>query len=146
MFKGPELLDGRYPKISGVKPLVDVISCPKWAFPAVQQVFGRSPKAFAEPYQCDIISLFASSFFFSPWIWRFGDWMWFNCCIDQLGEIILTPTGRWFAPPWSCVMRWCFEGNLEMEKPKKNGQIQWEILVLSEGNIINGDLVKIFRT
>jgi len=32
----------QYPKISGVKPLVDVISCPKWAFPAVQQVFGRT--------------------------------------------------------------------------------------------------------
>jgi len=51
MFQGPDLLDGRYPKISGVKPLVDVISCPKWAFPAVQQVFGRSPKAFAAPYE-----------------------------------------------------------------------------------------------
>eukprot|EP00913_Durusdinium_trenchii_P032979 g30874.t1 len=27
----------QYPKINGIKPLVDVISCPKWAFPAVQQ-------------------------------------------------------------------------------------------------------------
>ncbi|CAK9099166.1 unnamed protein product [Durusdinium trenchii] len=32
----------QYPKINGIKPLVDVISCPKWAFPAVQQVFGRT--------------------------------------------------------------------------------------------------------
>jgi len=32
----------QYPQISGVKPLVDVIRCPEWAFPAVQQVFGRT--------------------------------------------------------------------------------------------------------
>mmetsp|Transcript_16254 Transcript_16254/g.35186 ORF Transcript_16254/g.35186 Transcript_16254/m.35186 type:complete len:1212 (-) Transcript_16254:224-3859(-) len=30
-----------YPDIDGVKPLVEVISCPDWARPAVQQVFGR---------------------------------------------------------------------------------------------------------
>jgi len=37
-----EVKPRQYPKISGVKPLVDIISCPKWAFPAVQQVFGRT--------------------------------------------------------------------------------------------------------
>mmetsp|Transcript_93168 Transcript_93168/g.199841 ORF Transcript_93168/g.199841 Transcript_93168/m.199841 type:complete len:1199 (-) Transcript_93168:99-3695(-) len=31
-----------YPKIEGVKPLVDVISCPPWASLAVHQVFGRT--------------------------------------------------------------------------------------------------------
>eukprot|EP00747_Dinoflagellata_sp_TGD_P181727 gnl/TRDRNA2_/TRDRNA2_35654_c0_seq1.p1 gnl/TRDRNA2_/TRDRNA2_35654_c0~~gnl/TRDRNA2_/TRDRNA2_35654_c0_seq1.p1 ORF type:complete len:1196 (-),score=366.26 gnl/TRDRNA2_/TRDRNA2_35654_c0_seq1:84-3671(-) len=31
-----------YPKIQGVKPLVDVINCPHWAAPSVQQVFGRT--------------------------------------------------------------------------------------------------------
>jgi len=32
----------QYPMISGGKPLVDVINCPDWAVPAVQQVFGRT--------------------------------------------------------------------------------------------------------
>lgn len=32
----------QYPKIQGVKPLVDVVSCPEWAVPAVHQVFGRT--------------------------------------------------------------------------------------------------------
>jgi len=32
----------QYPKIKGVKPLVEVVSCAQWAYPAVQQVFGRT--------------------------------------------------------------------------------------------------------
>lgn len=32
----------QYPKVAGVKALVDVVSCPEWALPAVQQVFGRT--------------------------------------------------------------------------------------------------------
>lgn len=32
----------QYPKVQGAKPLVDVITCPDWAIPAVRQVFGRA--------------------------------------------------------------------------------------------------------
>lgn len=32
----------QYPQIQGVKPLVEVVLCEEWAFPAVQQVFGRT--------------------------------------------------------------------------------------------------------
>lgn len=32
----------QYPKLQGVKPLVDVITCPQWASPAVHQVFGKT--------------------------------------------------------------------------------------------------------
>jgi len=31
-----------YPKLAGVKPLVDVVTCPGWAMPAIHQVFGRT--------------------------------------------------------------------------------------------------------
>eukprot|EP00930_Biecheleria_cincta_P044410 TRINITY_DN3052_c0_g1_i1.p1 TRINITY_DN3052_c0_g1~~TRINITY_DN3052_c0_g1_i1.p1 ORF type:complete len:1209 (+),score=355.46 TRINITY_DN3052_c0_g1_i1:89-3715(+) len=31
-----------FPQIDGVKPLVDVVKCPDWARPAVQQVFGKA--------------------------------------------------------------------------------------------------------
>lgn len=32
----------QYPQIQGVKPLVEVVLCEEWAFPAVQQVFSRT--------------------------------------------------------------------------------------------------------
>lgn len=32
----------RYPRVQGVTPLVDVITCPDWVKPAVDQVFGRT--------------------------------------------------------------------------------------------------------
>mmetsp|Transcript_38122 Transcript_38122/g.83033 ORF Transcript_38122/g.83033 Transcript_38122/m.83033 type:complete len:1198 (-) Transcript_38122:50-3643(-) len=32
----------QYPKIPGVKPLVEVVDCTEWAAPAVRQVFGRT--------------------------------------------------------------------------------------------------------
>lgn len=31
----------QYPQMEGVKPLVDVVKCPEWVKPAVQQIFGR---------------------------------------------------------------------------------------------------------
>jgi len=37
-----ELRQMSHPKMEGVKPLVEVVGCPDWARPAVQQVFGRA--------------------------------------------------------------------------------------------------------
>mmetsp|Transcript_47196 Transcript_47196/g.137270 ORF Transcript_47196/g.137270 Transcript_47196/m.137270 type:complete len:1208 (-) Transcript_47196:81-3704(-) len=36
-----ELRSYDYPRMEGVKPLVDIVKCPEWAKAAVQQVFGR---------------------------------------------------------------------------------------------------------
>ena len=32
----------KFPVMDGVKPLVDVVKCPEWVRPAVQQIFGRA--------------------------------------------------------------------------------------------------------